>query len=337
MVSIREKGEAMDGSGMRSGGRPALRAGGTALTLLSSSLNLEVLRALAAGRQSLQELMGRLGFPPRSTARLYLRKLTELGAVERRSRNEFPTSVDYEITQAGRGLLEVSELLQTWLDCSPAGPIELGSTAARSAIKALVEGWGSNIIRALATRPLSLTELNSLIPRISYPSLERRLMAMRQVGLLEVQRHAGRASPYQLTEWLRRAVPPVIAAIGWERRYAPDTTPDLRRLDVEAAFLLAIPLMHLEQEVSGSCRLAVEVSDGTSPILAGVLVLLEGGEVVSCVPSLDSGADAWVSGEPLAWVGRMNGGSWDGLAVGGERQLAEAIAEALARTASESH
>ena len=60
-------------------------------------------------------------------------------------------------------------------DNAPEGPLALGSSTAKSAIKALVEGWGTNMIRALAARPLSLTELNGLISGLSYPSLERRL------------------------------------------------------------------------------------------------------------------------------------------------------------------
>jgi DNA-binding HxlR family transcriptional regulator len=322
----------MEQSASRSSSRPPLRAGGTALSLLASSLNLEVLRGLAEGPQRLQDLMRRLGFPPRSTMSLYLHTLTEMGAVERRPRSAFPTSVDYEITEGGRALLGVSETLQTWLLASPAGSIELGGTAARSAIKALVEGWASNIIRALATRPLSLTELNSLIPRISYPSLERRLTAMRQVDLLEVQHTAGRTTPYEVSGWLRRAVAPVTAAIGWERRYAEDRTPDLRRLDVEAAFLLAIPLIELDHGLSGRCRLAVEVHDGATLIFAGVLVSIEEGKVVSCVPSLESDAGAWVSGSPLAWLRRINGTPRDELEVGGDSRLAEAAVDALART-----
>lgn len=324
----------MEHSASRLSSRPPLRAGGNALTLLASALNLGVLHGLAEGPQRLQDLMRHLGFPPRSTTRLYLQTLAEIGAVERRSRSAFPTSVDYEITEGGRALLRVSDTLEAWLRASPAGPIELGSTAAKSAIKALAEGWASNIVRALATRPLSLTELNSLIPRISYPSLERRLTAMRQVHLLEIQSTPGRMTPYEVTEWLRRAVAPVTSAIGWERRYAEDRTPDLRRLDVEAAFLLAIPLMSLDADLNGRCRLAVEVHDGASLVFAGVLVSIEDGEVTACLPSLESNAEAWVSGDPLTWLRRINGAPLGELEIGGDVRLAEAVTDALARTAS---
>jgi DNA-binding HxlR family transcriptional regulator len=294
-----------------------------------------VLRNLAEVRQRLQDLMRSLGFPPRSTMRHYLQTLVEMGTIERQGRSEFPASVDYEITEGGKALLEVSETLRTWLQRSPAGPTELGSTAARSAIKALAEGWGSNIVRALATRPLSLTELNSLIPRISYPSLERRLTAMRQVNLLEVRSTPGRMTPYYVTDWLRQAIAPITSAVGWERRFAEDRTPEPRRLDVEAGFLLVIPLIDLDKNLTGTCRLAVEGHDGTSPVFAGVSVSVEGGEVTACVPSLESDATAWVAGDPLTWLRRINGSSLGELEVGGRARLAEAIIEAIARTASE--
>jgi DNA-binding HxlR family transcriptional regulator len=327
----------MDGSARPPSSRRPLRAGGTVLTLLSSWFNLEALRGLADQPQSLQDLMRRLGFPPRSTARLYLRTLTELGAVERHPRDEFPTSVDYEITTAGRSLLVVTETLQAWLNASPSGPKELGTTPAKSAIKAFAEGWGSNIVRALASRSLSLTELDTLIPRVSYPSLERRLTAMREAGLIAQRPSAGRANPYSVTPWLRRAVVPLAAAVGWERRFAAKSTPDLRRLDVEATFLLVTPLLDLPANLAGRCRLAVEVHDGTGPTFAGVLVSVEDGEPISVAPNLEGEADAWVSGNPLAWLGELDGSLAGKLELGGRKRLADAIVTAIGRTGLQPH
>ncbi|HWN73308.1 MAG TPA: hypothetical protein VNN15_05830, partial [Solirubrobacterales bacterium] len=264
--------------------------------------------------------------------------LNEIGTIEGCVRSEFPTSVDYEITRAGRALLRVGDIVEAWLQVSPDGPKELGSTSAKSAIKALVEGWSSHIIRVLATRPLSLTELNSLIPRISYPSLERRLTAMRQCDLVEAQRGQGRMTPYKVTDWLRHAVAPITAATAWERTYAPDKTARIGRLDVEAAFLLAIPLMNLAEGAEGKCRLAVEVHDGSSPVFAGVLVSVAEGEVTSCVASLEGEAEAWASGKPLAWLRQMNGAGQNGgvhedLELGGDQPFARMILASLRRTA----
>ena len=303
---------------------------------LAAPMNVEILRILEQGPQPLQALRSEVGDPPQSTMRLYLRKLSELGVVERRSRSEFPTSADYEITESGRSLLLVGDTVEAWLRAAPSGPKELGSSGAKSAIKALVEGWTSHIVRILAAHPLSLTELNSLIPRISYPSLERRLTAMRECNLVEPHRGGGRLKPYTVTDWLRHSVAPVTAAIAWERTNVPAETMRLGRLDVEAAFLLAIPLLDLPQDVNGTCRLAVEVHDGTSPVFAGVLVGIERGEVTSCVASLEGKAQAWASGKPLAWLRRMDNASNGELELGGNYGLAQTVLEALQRTASDS-
>jgi DNA-binding HxlR family transcriptional regulator len=267
--------------------------------------------------------------------RLYLRALSEIGAVERCPRGEFPTSVDYEITAVGHALLEVGDSVQAWLQSAPSGPRELGGTAARSSIKALVEGWTSHIIGLLAAHPLSLTELNSLIPQISYPSLERRLAAMRECDLIELQRDAGRLRPYKVTRWLRQAIVPITNAIAWERTHAPDKTTRIGRLDIEAAFLLAIPLLDLPAEITGTCRLAVEVHDGNSPGFAGVLVRIEAGKVTSCVAGLEGEAEASASGSPLTWLRQMRLNRDRELELGGDRILARAVIEALARTATE--
>lgn len=328
--------KAMDRSASAASKHP-LRAGGTALSLLATALNLEVLRCLEEGPQPLQDLMRTLGFPPPSTTRLYLRALSEINAIERRSRNEFPTSVDYEITPAGRALLETSKLLQAWLSASPGGEIELGGMAAKSAIKALVEGWASHLVRALAARPLALTELNSLIPRISYPSLERRLTAMRNAGLVRAHRGEGRSTPHEVTEWLRRSVAPLASAMAWERIYAADRVAPIGRLDVEAAFLLVIPLMELPSDLSGRCRLAVEIHDGASPVFAGVLLCVEKGRVAPCRPEADGEAEAWVTGKPLEWLRRISGEPGGQLEVGGASPIAHLAIDALSRTRVQPH
>jgi len=303
--------------------------------LLAAPLNVEILCHLQEGALSLQDLRNKLGLPPQSTMRLYLRQLTEIGVVVRRSRSEFPTSVEYEITQAGQELLEVGSAAETWLQASPTGSRELGTGAAKSSIKALVEGWSSHLIRVLAARPLSLTELDSLIPRISYPSLERRLTAMRECDLVEVQQAAGRLRPYEVTHWLRRAVGPLTSAIAWERTHAADTTAKIGRFDVEAVFLLAVPLLRLANDLNGRCRLAMEVHDGPAPVFAGVLVSFEDGEVTSCVANLEGRAEAWASGKPLSWLRQMNLASNRDLELGGDRALARSVLEALSRTTNE--
>lgn len=310
------------------------RAGAQALSLLAAPLNFHILSTLESGPKSLLDLRRAVGSPPQSTMRLYSRALTEKGIVERRRRTEFPASAEYLITGTGEGLLSVAGILQSWLELAPEDSLELGTPAAKSAIKALVEGWSTNIIRALAARPLSLTELNRLIPKVSYPSLERRLGALRLAGLVEPHPGESRGTPYTLTEWLRRAIVPLAAAAEWERRYRLEDTQPIGRLDVEAAFLLAVPLLRMPQRFDGKVRLAVEVQGGSSPVFAGVLVEFRDGRIVSCSSRLEGEVEGWAVGPPDAWFARLNGGGPPPLEVGGDGSLPEAVLDALQRVAA---
>jgi DNA-binding HxlR family transcriptional regulator len=296
--------------------------------VLSSSLNVHVLKALEDEELSLTEMSQAVGLPPVSTMRAYLKSLVELGALERSSQGGFPGQVSYAITPAGARLLAVGEVLQRWLWAAPEGPIALGSTAAKSAIKALVDGWCATIVRALAARPLALTELSRLIPQITYPTLERRLTAMRLVGLVEAQRNGnGRGTPYRATRWLRQAAAPLSAAIAWERRYAIDAPP-MGKLDVEAGFLLTIPLVEFPARISGVCRLAIETRGGSDPQYAGVTITLDGGRPTSCVTRLEGEADAWVAGTTLEWFRWANGKDGQ-LELGGDNMVGRAVIEGL--------
>ena len=150
------------------------RTGTQALRLLATPINVHVLQALSDEPRSLLDLRRAAGFPPQTTMRGYMRLLGRTGLLTRRRQAEFPGPLDVEISAPGRDLLSVNEALRGWLSTAPTGPIEPGSPAAKGAVKALVDAWASSMMRALAARPLSLTELDSVISGVSYPSLERR-------------------------------------------------------------------------------------------------------------------------------------------------------------------
>lgn len=305
------------------------RAGALALSVLAAPLHIHILKALEDEPMGLLDLHRAVGSPPQSTMRVYTRTLEQLDILERRRQNQFPATADYSLTPAGETLLSVADLLQDWLMAAPDGPILLGSMAAKSATKALIGGWSSNIARAVAARPLSLTELNVLIPRISYPTLERKLGAMRIAKLVEPQPGAGRGTPYGATEWLRRAMIPLSAAAAWERKFAPDCTPAIGRLDVEAAFLLLTPLIELDPDVSGSCRLTMEFRGASSPVFAGGVVRIEEGKVVSCTSRLEGDVEATASGSSVAWMRQMNGGPPGQLEMTGDLALAMEVTSGL--------
>jgi DNA-binding HxlR family transcriptional regulator len=311
-----------------------LRAGATALSLLSVPLNVNVLTALGDDELALTDLSRVVGHPPATTMRSYLKGLTDLGVVERRQEDGFPGAVAYALTPPGEQLLLVASALQSWLREAPEGAIMIDEPAAKSAVKALVEGWSSTIVRVLAARPLALTELARLITSISYPTLERRVAAMRRTGQLRATRaeRASRGTPYELTPWLRRAAAPLVAAAAWEREWAAAQTKALSRIDIEALFLLAIPLLELPGELSGRCRLAVETRSGSQPEYAGAMVTVEAGRIVSCVARLEGDSDAWAVGTAGSWLRWMSGRRERALELGGDSALVRAITDALHHT-----
>ena len=151
-------------------------------------------------------------------------RLTDLVALEAVAKRggSMPYAVENELTDVGRDLLYVIDALAVWLSQAPEGQIPLGSVAARGAIKALTGGWESTMLRAFAARPLSLTQLDRLIGALSYPALERRLSALRAMGLVEPVPNGDRA-PYAVSRWGREAVGPLspphaLSASIWRTR-----------------------------------------------------------------------------------------------------------------------
>jgi DNA-binding HxlR family transcriptional regulator len=305
------------------------RAGTHALTLLAAPANVFVLRALAEGPCSLVDLRREIGSPPQTTMRRQLRTLTDIGVLARGRQADFPGSLDFELTDPGRELLEVAEILGVWLANAPEGPLPLGSVAAKSAVGALVEGWETNMLRALAAKPFSLTELDNLISALSYPSLERRLTAMRIAGQIEPLPSRGRGTPYVVTEWLRRAVAPLSIAARWELLHLNGRSAPLGSRDTEASLLLAVPLLRLETGLSGSCRLAVDSGRGERHRLSGVMVGVEHGRVTTCSTRLEGHPEAWAVGSFAAWFAAVIDLDTSRLEMGGDRSLAAGLLEGL--------
>jgi DNA-binding HxlR family transcriptional regulator len=301
------------------------------LSLLSIPLDVCVLTALRDEEMPLTELSRAAGHPPATTMRSYLKGLVDLGAVERQQEGSFPGTVTYSLTSAGEELIAVADAVQKWLAEAPEGPIALGDPAAKSAVKALVDGWNATIVRVLAARPLALTELAKLITGISYPTLERRLTAMRRTGQLQACRdsNGSRGNPYEATRWLRQAVAPLLAAVAWERAWAPAQTRGLSRIDIEAFFLLAVSLLELPEDLSGRCRLAVELGRGGQAEYAGATVTVHPDGRATLVARLESDSEAWIGGTGGSWLRWMNGGPAGLLELGGDGTLARPILEAL--------
>lgn len=309
--------------------RAGTRAGGQALSILAAPLNLQVLRALSERPMRLAELRKATGLPAQTTLRGHLASLVELSVLQKRPTQQMPYAVENELTPLGHGLLDVADRLEVWLQSAPEVPIPLESAAAKGAIKALVDGWESKMMRALAARPLSLTQLDRLISDFSYPALERRLASMRLAGLVEGQRGQGGGTPYSVTDWARLGVAPLAAASHCERVHMGEDSAPVTQIDIEAAFLLATPLVGLPVDVAGSCQLEVEASPGVVPRPAGVQVTVEDGRVVSCVSRLQQSPGAYAAGTALKWFRAVKDGQVKELRFGGNGNLAEAVVGGL--------
>jgi DNA-binding HxlR family transcriptional regulator len=309
-----------------------MRSGAQTLVLLAAPLNCLILKTLSAGPKQQAELRRATGTPAQTTLRGQLKRLAEVGAIAKRRRDRFPGVLEYELTASGEELTFVVAALEGWLAGAPDGPLTLGSNAAKAPVKALAEGWSTTMLRALAAGPLSLTELDRVIGGLSYPAIERRLGAMRLARQIEVCSGDGRGTPYAVTDWLRLGIAPLTAAARWERRYLPETTAAIGRLDAEAAFLLALPLLRLPAGTSGACRIAVDIPNGKKRRLAGVMVEVEKGKIASCSTRLDGHPEAWLLGSPAAWLAAVIEHDTDRLAFGGDGQLGRVLVEGLHAT-----
>ncbi len=303
------------------GARSETRSGAETLALLADPLNRTILTELAEGPKRLVDLRRESGAAPQTTVRAHLKAMEVSGIATLQGRPGAPQSVEWALTDPGRDLVGVMEALEQWLQKAPEEPMVFDSDAAKMAIKALVGGWSSTIMWALAAGPLSLSQMASAINQVSYPSLERRLSAMRLTGQLEIAEAEGRGTPYMVTEWLQRGVTPLAAAVRWERSHFPDETPPVTRIDAEAALLLALPLLDVPPELKGACRMGVEDIEEDCD-LCGAIANVEKGKVASCTVDVDGRVDAWTDGPTAAWAGALTGTDGDGLEVGGDEQLA---------------
>jgi DNA-binding HxlR family transcriptional regulator len=303
-----------------------VRAGSLVLTLFAKPLDAPILRAHAGGPLRLTELLEKLNWAAPTTLRATLANLGELGAFVRpEGGSRF--AVENELTDAGREMLFAADAVEAWLARAPGGPIPLESEAAKGAIKALSGGWDSTLMRSLANRPFTLTELDTLIPDVSYPSLERRIARMRATGLIEPVEAGGRGTPYVVTEWLRRSIAPLVAAGRCERRYLSERSGPISNVEVEAAFILALRLVSLSKAANGICMLAVHSEAAETHIngrnLAGVIVEVSRGEVVSCAPQVKEEPPTWALGSAEEWLDVVIDGDLETLRFGGARpQLA---------------
>ena len=251
--------------------------------------------------------------------------MEKAGVIDKRRRDSFPGTLEYDLTEPGRELLAVAASLKCWLASAPRGQIELGSDPAKAAIKGLVEGWCAAVLTTLATGPLSLTELDKRIAAVSYPTLERCLDTMRLAEQLKVGARSPKGTPYTVTDWLRRGLGPLALSARWEHRYRPDGVDSIAHDDIDGALNLGGPLFKLSGEVSGVCQLAVKIPDGKRQRRSLGFVEVQSGKLNFRAVYPQVKPDAWVSGTMDTWFATVIDADKSGLKMSGDRDLAEAV------------
>lgn len=308
-----------------------MRAGGFVLSLLATPGIVPVMRALEAEPLPLAELRRALGSPPQTTLREQLRELTDLGVLERHRESDFPRSVDYGLGQNGRDLLRVAGILERWLAGSSRPAVPLGEITAKRTVKALVDGWNSGIIAAVVAQPLSLTQLSQEVSDLTYPSVERRVIAMRAAGLMESGDSNGHGTPCLPTSWLREAAAPLAAAARLERGILGT---DDALVDIQTLLMLAVPMTQPPRSASGSALLVTREGHGQGAkngvVPDGVTVELQDGILQSCTTGLRKGTPTWALGAPDGWLEAAVDGTLSRLRFGGaEPKLATALVLAI--------
>jgi len=304
------------------------RAGSRVLSLFTHALNARVLRAYADGPLRLGELEATLGWAPQSSLRVALADLKELRLVIQLE--DQGAGRPAKLTVAGQDMLVVLDALEDWLAEGPDGPISLDDAASTGVVRILTAGWDSAIVRALAERPCTLTDLNARIPELSYPALKRRLAKLRATQLVIPARTTS-GSMYAASDWLRHAIAPLTVAVRWERAHHPHPAP-LTPVEVEAAFLLSLPLSELPAKSSGTCVLAVVTSDTSEapPEAAGVSLDVVEGRIAAMRAGTHGDPSAWVLGTPEAWFEALVDGSRSALRPSGAKpRLAKSIVIAI--------
>lgn len=236
---------------------------------------------------------------------------------------------EYRVTSGGQEVLFIGFVAERWLQCAPQGPLPFDSPEAERAVAALAEGWSATVMHMLARGPQTFTELHQAVDGIGRRALKRHLATMQDAGQVEAQRRVGKEAIYSATQWLRAGIAPLIASARVERREPRDDVAPIDALDVEAGLLCSLSLVELPKELSGICRLGINLEEDESSRLTGVTARVDQGRVVACEAGLDMKANAWAAGSAGDWLDTVIEPDAELVRTGGDRWLARALLDGL--------
>ncbi len=253
--------------------------------------------------------------------------MTRSSGTERRAGAAALAELLGQAREPGEERRRAAAVLELWLKACPTGPLAIGPEA-EPVVSALAEGWSSTAIHAVAAGPATVAEAAEK-PDRELASMSAAFAAMESVGLIASVSEADGEERREATDWLRRAIGPLAATARLEAREGRDDATPIDELDVEAAFLLSLPLVkELPVEMSSACRLTVTVP-GRRPRLAGVAVLIDRGEIVSVTTDLTIWSETFASGAALDWIDTLIDPSAAKLDVSGSLEVPLALLDGL--------
>jgi DNA-binding HxlR family transcriptional regulator len=231
----------------------------------------------------------------------------------------------YEVSSGGREMLFVAFIVERWLQHAPEGPLHFESRETERAVVALAEGWSATVMHVLARGPHTFEELHHEAEDLGREELGDHLEAMQSAGLVESLSKEGEGTIYAATEWLRAGIAPLIASARLERNNPRENMAPIDNLDVEAGFMLSLSQVELRRELSGVCRLGLNLDEEESSPMTGVTVEIDQGLIISCEPGIKKPANAWAAGTASQWLDTVIEPDADLVRTGGDRWLTRAL------------
>jgi hypothetical protein len=288
-------------------GKYKVRAGALTLSYLNSTMGWDALRTILAQSATGADLIDTDALVVPDTETTIAETFADRYLVEPADPGDDPDDDETPMrpTPAGREVPFVGATLQRWLERCPGRPVTPGVDSG-DVLWPLLSGWVATVVHAVAVKPRSAAEIQEAVGVLPLEMTEAKIDLLNEVGLVDAlpPERPGGEERFEPTDWLRLAVAPLAAAARMELRHPHprgDTAP-IAAADVEAAFLLTLPLLELPAEMSGSCSLAVDLDAGVIGSPAGVTARIEGGRVADCDVGLDEDADVWTAASASAWL-----------------------------------
>jgi DNA-binding HxlR family transcriptional regulator len=307
--------------------RPEGEAKEDLLDLLADDWRWLAIRELARAPKRQEELEQAL--PPLSPSAINerLHRLLHAGIAAEQRISTRPPRVAYRLTVRGREVGAVRHAAARWeRRASPTCRAE-SQQPGSAALVLLADDWNLPIMRGLAVGSRRREQLETRIPGLSEGTLDRRLVRLRDVGVVRSVRHRGQPAwvEYELTpagRWL-----PTIAlhAMCWEWRWTSPARPAVGT-DLAGLVRLTAPLVRIASGISGVCELAIRSPTAIEP---STLLSVLDGTITILRRSQRRSVDVRVEATPLAWSTALLSGDPKELQISGSAALARQVLGAL--------